>query len=314
VASPALGRPLNVRQRWPERFAILRQAPGSTAVVLLLPSFVVVFGVILYPLIRTGLTSLHDVNSAFPGSYPFTGLHNYSVMLQDPEFWSSLGRTAYFTLVTTLTELILGVMLGVLLNIPFRGRALVRSLIIIPWAVPTIVSGALWRWIFNGNYGALNAALTQLHVIHGYKQWLGSPWLALHMVIIEDVWKFTPFVALFVMAGLSTIPNELYEAAMMDRAGAFRRFTAITLPLLAPVILVTAVLRTIDDFRLFDIVYVMTRGGPANGTETAAFYAYIRAFSDQSFGLGSALAITITGITLVVTVVYMRIARVTEAG
>lgn len=304
VSRSALG------ERLSNQFGRLRRAPGSLAFVLLLPSLVLVFGVVIYPLVRTALTSLQDVNSAMPGAYPFVGADNYVELVQDPEFWSSLFRTAYFTFVTTAVELTFGILLGVLLNANFRGRAVVRALVIIPWAVPTVVSGALWRWIFNGNYGALNAALAQTHLIDHYKQWLGTPWLALHMVMVEDIWKFTPFVALFVLAGLQTIPDELHEAGMVDGAGTIRRFFAITLPLLTPVILVTAVLRTIDGFRLFDIVYVMTRGGPANGTETAAFYTYVRAFSDQSFGLGSALAITLTAVILVVTVVYMRVIRV----
>jgi ABC-type sugar transport system permease subunit len=297
-------------ERLSNRFGRLRRAPGSLAFVLLLPSLVLVFGVVIYPLVRTLLTSLHDVNSAMPGSYPFVGAHNYVELVKDPEFRSSLFRTAYFTFVTTALELTFGILLGVLLNANFHGRAVVRAVVIIPWAVPTVVSGALWRWIFNGNYGALNAALTQVHLIDQYKQWLGTPWLALHMIMVEDVWKFTPFVALFVLAGLQTIPDELHEAGMVDGAGTIRRFSAITLPLLTPVILVTAVLRTIDGFRLFDIIYVMTRGGPASGTETAAFYTYVRAFSDQSFGLGSALAISLTAVILVVTVVYMRVIRV----
>jgi ABC-type sugar transport system permease subunit len=299
-------------ERLSNRFGRLRRAPGSLAFVLLLPSLVLVFGVVIYPLVRTLLTSLHDVNSAMPGAYPFLGAHNYLEVVKDPEFRSSLFRTAYFTFVTTALELTFGVLLGVLLNANFHGRAVVRAVVIIPWAVPTVVSGALWRWIFNGSYGALNAALTQTHLIDQYKQWLGTPWLALHMIMVEDVWKFTPFVALFVLAGLQTIPDELHEAGMVDGAGTVRRFFAITLPLLTPVILVTAVLRTIDGFRLFDIIYVMTRGGPASGTETAAFYTYVRAFSDQSFGLGSALAITLTAVILVVTVVYMRVVRFSE--
>jgi multiple sugar transport system permease protein/N,N'-diacetylchitobiose transport system permease protein len=298
--------------RWSGRVARLRRAPGSLAFLLLLPSLLVVFGVVLYPLIRTIITSVHGVDSALPGAYPFVGAHNYSVMLHDPEFWSSLLRTVYFTFVTTALELTFGILLGLLLNQQFRGRAAVRALVIIPWAVPTVVSGAMWRWIFNGDYGALNALLTQLHLISTYHQWLASPNVALHMVMIEDIWKFTPFVALFILAGLQTIPDELHEAGMVDGAGSLRRFFSITLPLLTPVILVTAVLRTIDGFRLFDIIYVMTGGGPSNGTETTAFYTYERAFSDQSFGLGSAIAIALTLLTVVVTIFYMRVIRVTD--
>lgn len=279
------------------------------ATALLLPSVVVVFGVVLYPLVRTAYSSLFGINSAFPARYPFVGAHNYTHLLSETEFWASLGRTCYFTLLTTVAELVLGVLLGLLLNTRFRGRALVRSVLIIPWAVPTVVSGALWRWIDNGDFGALNAALTQLHLTSSYHQWLGSPFLALNMIVIEDVWKFTPLAALFVLAGLQTIPNDLHEAAVVDGAGPVQRLFRITLPLLLPVILVILVLRSVEGFRLFDIVYVMTRGGPANGTETTAFYTYVQAFSNQEFGLGAALSVTITVITLVITVLYMRLLR-----
>jgi multiple sugar transport system permease protein/N,N'-diacetylchitobiose transport system permease protein len=298
------------------RETLRRRRPRKTqallAAALLLPSLLVVFGVVLYPLLRTVYTSFHDVESALPAPSPWVGLRNYSTIFADSEFWSSLWRTAYFTFLTTACEIALGIALGVLLNARFRGRAFVRAVVIIPWAVPTVVSGALWRWIYNGDYGPLNSLLVQLHVIHNYHQWLGTPWMALNMVAIEDIWKFTPFVALFILAGLGTIPNDLYEAATVDGASAWKRFWSITLPLLTPVILVTLVLRTIDGFRLFDVVYVMTHGGPANGTETLAFYTYVKAFSDQSFGLGSAIAIVITLIILVVTIAYTRILRAQE--
>lgn len=284
------------------------------AICLLLPSIVVVFGVVLYPLGQTVFTSLHDVNSALPAPSPWVGLENYVTILTSAEFWDSLGRTVYFTFFATVLELILGIGLGLLLSAKFRGRALVRALVIIPWAVPTVVSGALWRWIDNGQYGPLNSLLMQTHLISSYQQWLADPWTALNMIIVADVWKYTPFVALFVMAGLGTIPGELREASLVDGASPLRHFWSITLPLLTPVILVTSVLRTIDGFRLFDIVYVMTRGGPANGTETLAIYTYSRAFSDQSFGLGSSIAVIITLITLIITVAYMRVLRTQEVN
>jgi ABC-type sugar transport system permease subunit len=293
---------------WPR----VRNSHLGLALCLLLPSFVVVFGVVLYPLLRTVYTSLHDVNSALPGPAPWVGLHNYDRVFGQSEFWDSLVRTVYFTVITTVFEIGFGILLGLLLSAKFRGRAFVRAAVIIPWAVPTVVSGALWRWIYNGDYGPLNSLLLQLHIINDYHQWLGSPWLALNMVAIEDIWKYTPFVALFIMAGLGTIPADLYEAATVDGASALRHFWSITLPLLTPVIMVTLVLRTIDGFRMFDVVYVMTHGGPANGTETLAFYTYVSAFSDQSFGLGSALAVIITLLILVVTIAYTRILRSQE--
>lgn len=305
----AAGSRATSRATVPRRYRLSLRGETCFAICLLIPSMIVVFGVVLYPLARTVYSSLFAITSALPGRFPFVGVGNYAHEFAQPEFWSSLGRTCYFTALTTVLELVLGVVLGLLLNVRFRGRAVVRSLVIVPWAVPTVVSGALWRWIYNGDYGALNAALTQVHLTAEYHQWLGTSWSALNMLVIEDVWKFTPLVALFVLAGLQTIPDELREAAMVDGAGPLRRLQHVILPLLMPVLLVMVVLRSIDGFRLFDIVYVMTRGGPANGTETAAFYTYVQAFSNQEFGLGAALSVTITVVILVITVLYMRLLR-----
>jgi ABC-type sugar transport system permease subunit len=280
-----------------------------TALGLILPSLVVVFGIVLYPLVRTLYTSFFDVNSPFPGRYPFVGLANYGRAFGDPQFWGAIRRTTYFTVVSTWFELILGILLALLLNVPFRGRALLRSIVILPWALPTIVNGLMWRWIFNPEYGALNALLTQLHVIDHYRSWLGSPFLALNMVIAADVWKTTPLAAFLILAGLQTIPTDLYEAARVDGASAVRGFLHITLPLLVPSILVILVVRTIEAFKVFDIIYIMTRGGPANGTQSIAYYAYIQAFSNQSFGFGAALAYVIVLCILVFAVFYMRLLR-----
>jgi ABC-type sugar transport system permease subunit len=279
------------------------------AALLLLPSLVVVFGIVVYPLLRTLYTSFFDVNSPFPGHYPFVGFDNYRRAFGSPGFWAAVRRTAYFTIVSTWIELILGLLLGLLLNVPFRGRAILRTLVVLPWALPTIVNAMMWRWIYNPEYGALNALLTQLHVISDYRSWLGKPFLALNMVILADVWKTVPLAAFLILAGLVTIPRDLYEAARVDGAGPINGFFRITLPLLVPSILVILVVRTIEAFKVFDIIYVMTRGGPANGTQTITLYAYIQAFSNQSFGYGGALAYLIALIILGFALVYMRLLR-----
>ena len=280
-----------------------------TALLLILPSLAVVFGIILYPLLRTLWTSLFDVNSPFPGSYPFVGLGNYRRTLTNPDFWAAVRRTAYFTIVSTLLELGLGILLGLLMNVQFRGRWLLRSIMVLPWALPTIVNGTMWRWIFNPDYGALNALLTQLHILSHYRSWLGSPSLALNMVVLADVWKNTPLAAFLVLAGLQTIPKELFEAARVDGAGPIRTFFRITLPLLRPTILIILVVRTIEAFKVFDIIYVMTRGGPANGTQTVAYYTYLQAFSNQLFGYGAALAYMMALFILGIALVYIRLLR-----
>jgi multiple sugar transport system permease protein/N,N'-diacetylchitobiose transport system permease protein len=269
----------------------------------------VVFGVVLYPVIRTFIISLYDVTSPMPGSYPFAGISNYTRVFHNSAFYPVLGQTLYFTFASTLLELTLGIAVAMLLNAPLRARWLWRSIVVLPWALPTIVNGALWRWIFNGQYGALNGLLYTLHISDTPTQWLGSPFLALNCVILADVWKNTSIVVFFVLAGLQTIPNEIYEASRLDGAGAWAAFRRITLPLLAPSIAVVLILRTIEAFKVFDIIYVMTGGGPANGTQSIAFYTYLQAFSNQLFGYGAALAYLIVLAVFALAMGYLRILR-----
>ena len=279
------------------------------ALALLLPAAVVVFGVVLYPVGRTLVISLFDVTSPLPGDYPFVGLSNYTRAFSDPAFYGVLGHTMYFTLVSTAAELVLGIAVALLLNAPLRARWFWRSLVVLPWALPTIVNGALWRWIYNGQYGALNGLLETLHLSDTPHQWLGSPFLALNMVILADVWKNTSIVVFFILAGLQTISSDLYESARMDGAGAWAAFWRITLPLLAPSIAVVLILRTIEAFKVFDIIYVMTGGGPASGTQTVAFYTYLQAFSNQLFGYGAALAYLIVLAVFALAMLYLRVLR-----
>jgi len=279
---------------------------------LLLPAAVAVFGVVLYPIARTLLVSLFKVDSALATQTPFVGLGNYAQVLGNQAFWASVGRTLYFTIVSTAIELVIGLAVAGLLNARLRARWLLRTIVVIPWALPTIVNAAMWRGIYNAQYGALNALLTQLHLITGYQAWLGDPTTALNLIIVADAWKTIPLVAFFLLAGLTSIPHELYEAAMLDRASWPRIFRSIVLPMLVPSISIVLVLRTIEAFKVFDIIYAMTRGGPAGGTTTISFYAYITAFSDQNFGVGSALSVLILVVILVLTAIYLRLLRRSE--
>lgn len=280
------------------------------AFLLLVPSAIVVFGIVVYPVLRTFYTSFFEVLTPIPGvPHPFKGLGHYTDILTSGDFWITIRRTAYFTLVSTGLELVLGILLGLLLNQRVRGRWVFRVIVILPWALPTIVNGAMWRYIFDPNYGALNAALTQIGVLDSYQSWLGSPFLAMNMVIAADVWKNTSLAAFLTLAGLQAIPNNLYESARVDGAGAIRSFFNVTLPLLRPTIAVILVLRTIEAFKVFDIVYVMTRGGPAESTQTIAYYTYLQAFSNQRFGYGSALAVLIVVFIMMLAIVYIRLLR-----
>jgi len=293
----------------------IRRSQGLTALFLLVPAFLVVFGIIVYPMVQTAVYALTDVQSAMQTSAPFVGLANFVRALSNHNFWDSIGRTLYFTIVSTSLELVFGLGIAGLLNARIRGRWLLRTIVVIPWAVPTVVSGALWKGIFNSQFGALNALLQQLGLIHQYSDapiWLGTPFLALNMVIVADVWKTVPVVAFMLLAGLTSIPSEVYEAARIDRAGPVRTLWSITLPLLLPSISIVLVLRIIEAFKVFDVIYAMTRGGPANGTMAIAYYTYTVAFSNQQFGLGSALAYVIVIIIALLSAIYLRALRRSE--
>jgi ABC-type sugar transport system permease subunit len=286
------------------------RSQARLAALLLVPAAIAVFGVVLYPAGRALIISFYDVDSPFAGQYPFVGLRNYTDILSDSRIWTAAGHTLYFTVVSTAAELVFGLGLAVLLAAPLRLRWLFRAIVILPWALPTIVTGAMWRLILNAEYGVANALLTQLGLQDGYRSWLGTdPFLALNMVVVADVWKNTSLVAFFLLAGLHTIPRDLYEAARVDGAGPIRSFFRITLPLLTPTIAVVLVLRTIEAFKVFDIVYVMTGGGPASGTQTITFFTYLQAFSSQRFSYVAALAYLTVLAILVLALLYLRLLR-----
>ena len=233
----------------------------------------------------------------------FAGLDNYARLATDGRFWNALGNTLYFALVSVALELALGLGIALLLARAGRARSLVYGVLLLPWAVPTVVSARMWEWIYNAEFGVLN------YLAGARVNWLGDPLLALHAAIAMDVWKATPFVALLLLAALQGIPRDLYRAAAVDGASAWTTFSRVTLPLLAPVMLVAVVFRTIDALRVFDSIYVLTGGGPANGTETLSIYAYKVLFQTLDFGYGSALAVVVLVVTAVAALGYARLLR-----
>lgn len=296
-------------RRTPGKDAVTRwlDEPQRLAFLLLLPTLLLVFGVLLYPILHTFVLSLTDTHLAKPDSGGFIGIENYLAAARDPEFRASLGRTFYFALLTVPIEVVLGLLIALLLNQPFRGRGFVRGLIILPWALPYIVNGVMWKWILNANYGAFNALLSQLGIIDRYQIWLGDPTTAFHFVIFASIWKETPVAVILLLAALQGIPTELYEAARVDGANAFQRVWSVTLPLLRPVIAVTMVVKTVWALKEFDLIYVMTGGGPANATNVATFYTYLTTFKFLKFGYGAALAFIIVLFSLVIAYVYVRL-------
>ncbi len=271
-----------------------------------LPGVLLMVGLIIGPLGYAVWLSFHQVNFLFPGT-PFIGFENYADVLADEAFWASMWRTLYFVFVSIIVQVTLGLVIAEVLHQAFPGRFLVRVLVILPWAVPTIVNGNLWRWIFDGSAGALNHLLMQIGLIETEIIWLGDPFLALNAIIFADTWRMLPLYVILFMAGRAAISEELYEVASIDGANAWQKFVKITVPLQKPVILVVVILRTVWTLRVFDIIFAMTRGGPANGTMTVTFLAYFETFKFQNFGYGSALAVMIGLTTLALALIYIRL-------
>jgi multiple sugar transport system permease protein len=283
----------------------------ALGLVMLAPMSLVLLLVVGYPLVDALWLSLHRVNLAYPEQgQPFVGLGNYLYAFRQTAFWSSLLRTFYFTCTSIGLELVLGLLFAVLLNERFRGNLGARLAMIFPWALLTVSNGVLWAWILNPTYGVANALMVGLGVLQTPKAWLSDTFWTMHVIIMADAWKTVPTMTLLLLAGLQPISPELYEAAEVDGATRWQKFSRITLPLLRPVILVAVALRTIGAFRIFDIIYVLTgNGGPADSTKVLAFYAYDQAFRYLFFGYGAAVAWLITAFMLVWIVIYLRLLR-----
>jgi multiple sugar transport system permease protein len=253
------------------------------------PAACLVAGLALLPLAWVAWLSLHRVMPVF-GIHQNVGLANFWHLASDARFWQSLSTTLYFATVAVALEVLLGLGIAVLLHQRFFGRGLTRTAVLIPWALPTVVAARMWEWIYNPDFGVLNFLLRQVSLLSGPVSWLGDPFWAIHAAILADAWKTTPFAALVLLAGLAAIPPELGQAARVDGAGAGRIFIEITLPLLRPALAVTVLFRFLDSLRVFDAIYVLTGGGPANTTETLAVYVYKVLFQTLRFGYGSAVA------------------------
>jgi len=276
-----------------------RERPGW----YLAPAALLLGIVTLYPLAHVAWLSLERRSLLDPGPPRFIGLDNYLRLAGDERFWNALGNTLYFVGVSVSLELALGLAFALAVQRPFRGRAALYGLILLPWAVPTAVSARMWEWMYNSEIGVLN------YLLGAQVNWLGSPAWALNAAILMDVWKSTPFVALLLVAGLQGIPRDLYRAAEVDGATRWTVLRRITLPLLAPVILVALIFRTIDAFRVFDSIYVLTGGGPANSTETLSIYAYKALFQSLEFGYGSTLAVSVFACVALAAAAYAILLR-----
>lgn len=277
------------------------------ATAFVTPAVGVIALIAIFPLAWTVWNSLHLQDLRMPWlGHPFIGLDNYVELARDPRFWSSLGHTLFFTAASVSLELVLGLALALAMNRAFRGRGIMRATALLPWAIPTVVAALLWRFMFDSQAGIANALLVAVGILERPMVWFIEASTAWVPVILADVWKTTPFVALLLLAGLQNIDKSLYEAADVDGASAWWRLWHITIPLLKPTIFVALIFRTLDAFRVFDLLYALTGGGPGTATEPIALYTHAIILQHLRFGYGSALSVVVFVITFGLALLYIR--------
>ena len=268
------------------------------AIMMVAPSMILIAIVAAYPIIYAVWLSLHEYSVRVAGLSRWAGFRNYSNALSDPAWWAAFEHTLIFTVVSVALELVIGLGMALAMHEAFKGQGLLRTVVLVPWAVLTVVTAIMWRTMFVSPYGFVNTVLGTQTV------WLGSEPQALIVIIIADVWKTAPFMALLILAGLQVIPGEVYEAAKVDGASTWQRFSRITLPLLMPAILVALIFRTLDALRIFDLPYVLTQG--QNGTSTLSTIAQEAFATNRIYGLGAAMAVLTFIIVMIVSFSYIR--------
>jgi multiple sugar transport system permease protein len=280
------------------------------ALVLLLPTVLLLAVFIAYPFVIGVELSVTDAKVGVPGS--FVGLHNFAVLANDSIFRTAVWNTFVYTGVTTVFKLALGLWLAILLNRHFRGKALTRAFVLLPFIIPTVLSTFAWKWMFDPTFSVINWTLFQLGLIHGRINWLGDPGLAMVSIIIVNVWRGVPFYAISLLAGLQTISPELHEAAAIDGARPWQRFWHVTWPLLLPVTMVVVLFSIIQTFADFQLVYVLTGGGPANSTQLFATYAYQIGVGTGLLSQGAAISLAMFPVLLIVVIVQLLYIRRVE--
>jgi trehalose/maltose transport system permease protein len=309
MASVATTEPTTRRRR--RRRGALQRRQTRLAWLMLLPALAAVSFVALFPLGRTIYESF--TNQEFlAGIEPtkWVGLQNYRDVWHDSFFRDSVWTTVKFTLITVSIEFVLGLVIALVVNSSFKGRGVMRAIMLVPWAIPTVVAAQMWKWMLDDVFGVVNDAGVRLGILSHSRAWISDPSTALASVCAVDIWKTTPFVALLLLAGLQVIPKDLYEAADVDGAGWFVQFRRITLPLLAPAILVTLIFRTLDALRVFDVFYVFFGSRP--DTQTMAIYAQSTIVGDGYVGYGAAISVAIFLIIAFFVVIYVTFMRVTQ--
>jgi multiple sugar transport system permease protein len=289
-------------------------ADNRIGVLFILPFAVAALVFMVYPVVEAVRMAFFYVDPLDPSGQRFAGLENFRTIFGDPLFWKSFRNAAIWTGASIVLQTVIGVGLALLLHLPLRGISIFRGLLLFPYIVPTVVIALVWQWMLNPDIGIINYALRETGVIQDNIYWLSSPAMAMISTIALNVWKYTPFVTICVLARLQTIPLELYDAAKVDGASVIGRFLDITLPQLSDVLLVVVVFRTIWTFNKFEEIYLLTRGGPGTSTFNLAIYSFEQSIANLKMGVGAAAGVVMMALLFVGSIIYLRLFRFDEAA
>jgi ABC-type sugar transport system permease subunit len=289
-----------------------RLSDRQFGILFVVPFLVTAVVFIGYPVVQAIRMAFYSINPLRPGQDTFVGLENFYYLFDDPLFWDSFLQATIWTLSSIFFQTIIGVALALLLHVPLRGIYIFRGLLLFPYIVPTVVIALIWRWMFSPEIGIVNQSLMSMGVIEENIYWLSTPTIAMASTVMLNVWKYTPFVIICVLAKLQTIPLELYDAAKVDGAGAWQRFADITLPQLKEVLIVVVVFRTIWTFNKFEEIYLLTRGGPGTSTFNLAIYSFEQSIANLRMGVGAATAVVMMVFLFFGTVLYLRVFKFAE--
>lgn len=277
-----------------------------SAMLLLVPMMVVLGVVAIFPVLYSFWTSLYDLKLTRPHRVPFVWFDNYGKVFNDPLFWESVGRTLSFTLMSVTAIMVIGMLMALLLNQQFRGRRFLSAMLLVPWAVPYVANGLMWKWIYDSGYGALNGLLYQLDFIDKYMVWLGDADKTLALIANAFVWKEVPLATILLLVTMKSIPADLYGAAKVDGADVWRRFIHVTLPSMRPGLMLVMIYESMMAVRHFDLFFILTEGGPADASHVLAWQVYVETFRKLAFGTGSALAYIMAVATFLLSFAIIR--------
>jgi len=277
-----------------------------SALLFLAPMMLVLLVVAVFPVVYSFWISLFDLRLTRPHRVPFVWFDNYAHVFQDPQFWASVGRTASFTVMSVVAIMLIALLMALLLNEEFRGRRFLSAMLLVPWAIPYVANGLMWKWIYDSGYGALNGLLYQLDFIDKYMVWLGDTRKTLPLIANAFVWKEVPLATILLLVTMKSIPADLYSAAKVDGADVWRRFLHVTLPALRPGFMLVMIYETMMAVRHFDLFFILTEGGPADASHVVAWEVYVESFRRLSFGTGSALAYIIALVTFLLAFSIIR--------